>query len=282
VIDAHHHCWQLGQHDCTWPTADLMAIYRDVGLEEFVPLARAAGVTGSILIQSQTSDADTDYLLSLADQNDFIKGVVGWVDLASASAPARIAHLAQHPKLCGLRPMLQAIPADDWILSSHLAPAIEAMITHKLCFDALVTVRHLAPLYLFARRYPQLPLVIDHAAKPDIASASTQAFTSWQASIGRLASLPQVYCKLSGLMTEAGANQGEKELRPYIEQLYLLFGAERLIWGSDWPVLSLAPNKSLADYEVWLKTVLNVLPVISEQEQSAIFGGSSLRFYQFS
>lgn len=279
MIDAHQHCWQIGQHGCCWPTPDLNAIYRDFALEDLAPIAIANGVTGSVLVQTQQSDADTDYLLALAEQSDFIKAVVGWVDLASPDAPERIAQLAQHPKMRGLRPMLQCLPEDDWILRLELEPAIAAMKRHQLSFDALVYTRHLPHLETFARRHPDLPIVIDHAAKPAIIG-NDQPADDWCAALARIAALPSIYCKISGLSTEAGKDQGELALTPYIKYLVDIFGVERLMWGSDWPVMSLAPNKQLATYKNWLNLVDHVLSGYGLTKNENIFIGTSLRFYR--
>lgn len=279
MIDAHQHFWQIGQHDCCWPTPDLGAIYRDFALTDLVPMALANGVTGSVLVQTQQSDADTDYLLALAAQSDFIKAVVGWVDLASPNAPERIAYLASHPKMRGLRPMLQCLPEDDWILRPELESAIATMKRHKLSFDALVYTRHLPHLEIFARRHPDLPIVIDHAAKPAIIG-NDQPADDWCAALARIAALPSIYCKISGLPTEAGRDQGEAELVPYIKYLVGIFGAERLMWGSDWPVIGLAPNKQLATYKNWLNLVDHALSACKITKNENIFTGTSLRFYR--
>jgi L-fuconolactonase len=279
MIDAHQHFWQLDQHDCRWPTSDLTPIYRDFGPEDLLPQAQMAGVTGSVLVQSQESDADTDYLLALAGQSDFIKAVVGWVDLAATTAPARIARLAQLPKLRGLRPMLQCRPEDDWILRPELEPAIAAMKEHKLAFDALVYTRHLPHLELFARRHPDLPIVIDHAAKPAVI-ATDHPMEEWCIAMGRIATLANVYCKISGLPTEAGKDQGTAELLPYIQYLLRIFGAQRLMWGSDWPVIGLAPNKQLCTYKNWLNLVRHALTGYKTSDIESVFIGTSLRFYR--
>jgi L-fuconolactonase len=279
VIDAHQHIWQLGEHDCRWPTPDLVTIYRHFGVEDVIPLARFAGVTGSVLVQSQESDADTDYLLAVAEQSDFVKAVVGWVDLASESAPARISHLAGHPKLRGLRPMLQSLPDDDWILRPELEPAIAAMKLHKLSFDALVYTRHLPHLEQFARCHSDLPIVIDHAAKPAVIATDRPA-DDWRNAIASIARLPNVYCKISGLPTESGKDQGQAELAPYIQYLLKVFGAERLMWGSDWPVIGLAPNKQLSIYKNWLNLVHHALAGCKVSEIESVFIGTSLRFYR--
>ena len=279
MIDSHQHFWQIGEHDCIWPTPDLKAIYRDFGLKDFLPLAQAAGITGSVLVQSQESDADTNYILAVAAQSEFIKAVVGWVDLAAESAPARIAHLAQQPKLRGLRPMLQCLPNDEWILRPELEPAIAAMKAHKLSLDALIYLRHLPHLEMFAKRHPDLPIVIDHAAKPAII-AGDRPSDEWRTAIASIAKLPNIYCKISGLPTEAGKDQGQAELASYIQHLLGVFGAERLMWGSDWPVVGLAPNKYLSIYKNWLNLVHHALTGCKLSEIESVFIGTSLRFYR--
>lgn len=278
VIDSHQHFWRIDQDDCTWPTADLATIYRDFLPVDLAPLAMAAGVTGSVLVQSQPSDLDTDFLLRVADESHVVKAVVGWVDLLSPSAATRIQCVAHHPKMRGLRPMLQNLPDDAWILNPDLEPAIAEMQASSLSFDALVRVRQLPFLRVFAERHPRLPMVIDHGAKPDIAASE---FAFWSAGMAAMAELPQVHCKLSGLLTEANAEQGVDELRPYVVQLYHLFGAERLMWGSDWPVLRLAPNSRYAGYGDWLDLAKQLLPIASASELDPIFGLTAKNFYLF-
>lgn len=281
MIDAHQHCWQIGAHGCTWPTPDLAIIYRDFGVEDLQAEAQPLAIRGSVLVQSQPCDADTDYLLSLAREQDFVKAVVGWVDMAAPDAPARIAYLAEQPKLRSLRPMLQSLPDDNWILRPELVPAVAAMLEHKLCFDALVFPRHLPFLREFAARYPDLPIVIDHAAKPFIAAHDSAQFRTWSAGINALATLPQVYCKVSGVLTEASAEQSDETLQCYVDHLLAAFSAQRLMWGSDWPVVKLAPNRSLAGYTAWFAQARRLLEGLSEAETNAIFVHNACRFYGF-
>jgi L-fuconolactonase len=267
VIDSHMHLWSIGANGCAWPGPDLPAIHRDYTLADAREVAKPAGIEGVVLVQSQPCDEDTDFLLRLAGQDDFVRAVVGWADLLSPSAANRIDALAAHPKLRGLRPMLQGLP-DGWIANSALDPAIAAMIDHDLAFDALVYTRHLGDLRQFAMRHPGLRIVIDHGAKPPIASGEID---EWRKGISALAELPQIHCKLSGLLTEAGDRGDDAALRPYVEHLLESFGPSRLMWGSDWPVLTLA-----GDYVAWLVQARALVGA------EAIFGANAKRFYGWS
>lgn len=269
-IDAHVHCWQIGHHGCTWPPPDLGVLHRDFMFADWQRVADAAGVEAAVVVQSQACNEDTDWLLRWSVDEPRVAGLVGWVDLAARDAPARIAALAAHPKLRGLRPMLQDLPDDDWILRRELVPAIEAMLAHGLRFDALVKPRHLPRLLRFAERWPELPVVIDHAGKPDIAQGARDP---WRADIAALASLPQVCCKLSGLLTEAGDHWHARDLAPYVDHLLATFGPSRLLWGSDWPVVNLG-----SDYRAW-HALASGLPGLHDGAFGAVFGGNAARFY---
>ncbi len=273
-IDAHQHFWQLGRNDCAWPTPDLAPIYRDFGPNDLAPLAARAGIGGTVLVQTQESDRDTDFMLRVADQTDLVKAVVGWVDLKSPHAPARIAALSRHPKMRGLRPMLQILPDDDWIADPALDPAIAAMQAHGLGFDALAFSRHLPFLRRFAERHPALPIVIDHGAKPFIADG---LLDPWRDEMRALAALPNVWCKLSGLVTEAASDWRPEQLVPYVRHLVELFGPDRLMWGSDWPVLELR-----TDYQTWLELAESLSGVSDPAGKAALFGGTARRFYRIS
>lgn len=272
MIDAHQHFWRIGRGDCRWPTPDLAAIHRDYEPDALIALAAPLGVRGSVLIQSQTSDRDTDYLLDLAEAEPFVQGVVGWVDMAAAKAADRITALSARPKLRGLRPMLEDMPRDDWILTAEIEPAIEAMVAHDLRFDALAAPRHLRPLYTFAARRPDLPVVIDHAGKPDIAGG---ALDPWRDDIGALAELPHVFCKLSGLLTLRAPDQDHTALSPYVEHVLRAFGPERLMWGSDWPVVDLR-----GDYSAWLRLARHLLQSLDPEAADQVFGLTAQRFYR--
>lgn len=237
MIDAHFHIWRPARGDYGWLTPALGALYRDVALEDWRREAQPCGVTAGILVQAAPTEAETAFLLQQAAGAGDVLGVVGWVDLLAADAPQRIAALATHPKLRGLRPMLQDIADPDWILQEALAPALRAMQAHGLAFDALVRPVHLPRIAELARRHPGLRIVVDHGAKPAVAQ---RQWEDWQQGLGALAALPQVFCKLSGLWTEAAAGAPVALLDPYIDEIQRLFGPRRMLWGSDWPVLELA------------------------------------------
>ncbi|UVF22055.1 amidohydrolase family protein [Microvirga terrae] len=268
-IDAHQHFWLMRNREGQWPPPELADIHRDFGPQDLEPVLKACGIGGTVLVQSLPTMDDTDFMLDLADRHSFILGVVGWVDLKGSDAARHVARLSAHPRLKSLRPMLQDIADDDWIDDPQLDPAIDAMKKADLRFDALVMPQHLRALTALAKRHPDLPIVIDHGAKPRIATGEIH---SWRGLIADLAALPQVHCKLSGLLTEAAERRGMSTIRPYVDTLLELFGPERLIWGSDWPVLRLAGT-----YEEWLAMCHDLVPV---RHHDAVFGMNAARFYK--
>jgi L-fuconolactonase len=272
LVDAHQHFWRLADRNGMWPPPELGAIYRDFLPGDLAPLLERHGVAKTVLVQSMPNEEDTLFMLDLARHHPFVGGVVGWVDMKAPAAGARIDGLAADPGLKGLRPMLQDLDDERWIDDEALAPAIQAMLRHQLSFDALVLPRHLPALLAFAERYPQLPIVIDHGAKPCIAH---RLLEPWAGDIARLAAMPQVHCKLSGLVTEAGPDCDASRLRPYAEHLLANFGPQRLIWGSDWPVLNLAGN-----YASWIAVCESLLDGLDESDRRAIFGLNARRFYR--
>ena len=276
LIDAHVHFWRIGGPGQSWPDTGWPLIYRDFGLAELMAAVTSApsatiDLQGVVLVQSQPDDRDTDWILEIARNTPLIQAVVGWADFESPDAPARIAELAGRPGLRGLRPMLQSIEDSAWILRRGLEPALQAMVQHGLRFDALIQPRHLPVLLEFARRWPKLPIVIDHGAKPQIASG---AIEPWQAQLAELSLLPNIYCKLSGLRTEQAAGAPAAELEPYIQQLVACFPG-RLMWGSDWPVL-LHARDSYAD---WVECALRYAGVQDEAQLDSLFRGAAREFY---
>lgn len=268
-IDSHQHFWRLADRAGQWPPPGLAAIHRDFAPEDLLPALRAGGVAGTVVVQSLPDLAETQALLALADRHPFILGVVGWADLKAPDAAGAVASLALHPKLRALRPMLQDIEDVRWIDDSALDPAAAAMREHRLCLDALVRPEHLPGLLAFAHRHGDIPIVVDHAAKPDIAAG---ACDGWRRDMAALARHPNVRVKLSGLLTEAGAGAGAATLRPYIQRLVEWFGFDRMLWGSDWPVLLLAGS-----YDAWLSMCLDLIP---EAAHDAVFAANARSFYR--
>lgn len=279
MIDAHFHLWKIAQNGCVWPTSDLRAIYQDFDLDMIQSLAASSGVTAGVLVQSQEDDRDTDYLLALAENSRFIQAVVGWVDMLSPSVVQRISDLKKYRKFKGLRPMLQSLPEDDWILKPELDKTFEAMKNQQLSFDALVKPRHLVHLCELARRHPDLPIVIDHLAKPVIAERLPD---DWCKDMRILAEFSNVHCKISGLVTEANSLQFPGVLSRYIQFLLSIFGPHRLMWGSDWPVIKLAEDNVAMDYSQWLDFSMRALENTSVDDIEHIFTKNTAAFYRIS
>lgn len=271
LIDSHVHFWRIGAPGQTWPDQAWPLIYRDFGYAELTAAAAGTGLQGAVLVQSQPDDRDTDWMLEIARDLPLIQAVVGWVDLEAPNAAQRIAELAARPKLRGLRPMLQSIADTEWILRRELEPALQAMVQQGLRFDALVQPRHLPFLLEFARRWPKLPIVIDHGAKPHIAQGEIEP---WQAQLAELSLLPNIYCKLSGLRTEQAVGAPRSQLAPYIDALVASFPG-RLMWGSDWPVL-LHARDSYAD---WLELTRRYADARDQTHLDALFSGTAREFY---
>ncbi|MBV8575623.1 MAG: amidohydrolase family protein, partial [Acetobacteraceae bacterium] len=205
----------------------------------------------------------------VAARNPVVAGVVGWTNFDAADA--RIDALATEPLLVGLRPMVQDMADDDWLLRDQLAPALKAMARHRLVFDALVRPHHLSRVAVLADRHPDLTIVLDHLGKPDIATGGQDA---WRRDFARLAGRRNVICKLSGLVTEARADWTIADLKPYVDHALSCFGPQRLLWGSDWPVVELAGG-----YTRWRQATETLLRDLAEEERAVIFGETAERVY---
>jgi len=272
IIDAHQHFWRPERGDYGWLTPDIAPLYRDFMPDDLQPHLRQHGIDGTILVQAAPTPTETEFLLDIANKTPFVLGVVGWTDFAAKSAAIDIAKLAKHPKLVGLRPMIQDIADDDWMLRPDLTPAFEAMIQCDLTFDALVLPRHLSKLAQLLSRHPRLRTVIDHGAKPNISGGQ---FDDWANDIAVIAKESGAYCKLSGLLTEAGNDWDITAVAPYVAHLLAHFGPERLVWGSDWPVLTMS-----ASYETWLNVTVSLIP--DERARLAMLGSNAADLYRLS
>ncbi|WP_348982183.1 amidohydrolase family protein [Bosea sp. BK604] len=270
-IDAHQHFWTLARGDYGWLTPALGPIHRDFGPADLAPLLAEQRIDRTILVQAAPTEAETEFMLAVAARTTFVAGVVGWCEFEAPDAAERIARLSADPLLVGLRPMVHDIADPDWLARPDLAPAFAALIAHGLTFDALLRPQHLKPLCVLLARHPTLACVVDHAAKPNLVSGEISA---WRQDISAVATHQQVFCKLSGLATEANEDWTIETLRPVFDHLLASFGPDRLIFGSDWPVLTLR-----AGYARWVGTVEELIADLPEADRAAIMGGNARRFY---
>jgi L-fuconolactonase len=282
LIDAHFHSWQLSRGDYGWLTPELGTIYRDVAVADWQAQAQPLGIRGGVLVQAAPTDAETAYLLALAQANPAVLGVVGWVDFTAVDAVAQIEKLATNHKLKGLRPMLHDLPDPAWIRQPSAQPALAAMAGLGLVFDALIRPVHVPHILAIAQLYPKLSIIIDHCAKPEIDKGTAVAWQPWADGMAALAKLPNVSCKLSGLLTEAGKHPTPAVCNPWIVHVLNVFGVERMMWGSDWPVLELAGDHQTC-YQSWFEhcqAVASSLLSLTAQQKNNIFGNNAKRIYQ--
>lgn len=273
-IDAHLHLWRRARGDYGWLTPALGPLWRDFEAQDAADQLAGNGIDRAVLVQAAPTVAETDHLLAIAAEAPWAAGVVGWADLEAEDAADTIAaKAAAAPALKGLRPMIQDIPDPDWMLRDSLAPGLGAMAQAGLTFDALVLPHHLARLRRFVARYPDLTIVIDHAAKPRPRETD---LAEWRAEMAGIATESAAYCKLSGLATEIGPDWQADEIAPILDHLLETFGPDRLIWGSDWPVLLLAGG-----YGVWLSAARALIEErLSAEEAALVFGINAIAAYR--
>ncbi len=270
-IDSHQHFWRLERGDYGWLSPALEPIYRDYLPADLEPQLARAGIGSTILVQAAPTVAETRYLLELAQQHAFIAGVVGWVDFDKPDAPEIIDALAHDAKLVGLRPMIQDIPDPLWMLSPELGPAFDAMIDHDLVFDALVLPRHLrSPAASLPRNTRSCAWWWTTA--PSRRCVAVISRSGRQASPS-IAASTQAVCKVSGLVTEAGS-ANPAVLAACVDHLVSVFGPQRLMWGSDWPVCEL-----VCSYEEWYQASEMLLVTLAAPEREQIYSGTARETY---
>jgi L-fuconolactonase len=270
IVDSHQHFWRLDRGDYGWLTPALTSIYRDYLPGDLAPQLARAGVGSTIAVQAAPTVAETRFLLQLAREHSFIAGVVGWVDFESPAAVDAVGELASDVNLVGLRPMIQDIPDPEWMLRQEFDPVFEAMIDHGLVFDALVKPQHLPALRELSARYPELRMVLDHAAKPPLATGNIVA---WKRDIAALAEASDIVCKISGLVTEAGKADAPTFVE-CVDHLLEIFGPRRLMWGSDWPVCEL-----VCSYERWQSVSSILINRLSFAEREQIHSAVARKTY---
>lgn len=271
-LDSHQHFWQFDPIRDNWITEEMEVIRHDFLPPDLKPLFDANGIQGCIAVQADQSETETDFLLALAEEYDFIKGVVGWVDLCSPKIHERLEYYSQFPKLKGFRHILQAEPV-EFMLKAEFQRGILALKNFGFTYDILIYPRHLPVTPQFIRNLDNQAFVIDHLAKPDIKNG---LFLNWEAEMKQIASFDNVYCKLSGMITEADLKNWKKEdIFPYMDKVFDFFGAERLMFGSDWPVCKLA-----GEYDAVCGLVEEYLSKLSIREQELVWGKNAEQFYK--
>lgn len=272
-IDAHHHVWDLSVRDQPW-TAESPALRRDFTLDELLPQFLASGVRGGVLVQTVASADETPEMLALAESAAEVVGVVGWVDLAAADVADRLSALSQCPGgswLVGVRHQVQAEHDPSWLLRPEVLRGLRAVAEAGLAYDLVVRSDQIEMSDLAARQLPELHFVLDHGGKPPIAAGGLDP---WRKQVSELALRENVAVKLSGLLTEAGADAGAETLRPYSDHLLDAFGTRRTMFGSDWPVSTLR-----ADYSHVVSMTAALLSELSQQEQAEVFGATAAAWY---
>jgi len=270
IVDAHQHFWDPQLAEYPWMTDDVAALQRPFAPDDLQPLLRAHGVAGTVVVQARGSLDETAALLATAEQAPFVLGVVGWIDLTASGAADTLAGFGD--RLVGIRHQVHDEPDARWLLRDDVQRGLAAVGAAGLAYDLLVRARELPAALETARRQPELRLVLDHLAKPPLASGELD---EWAEGVEALSRLPNVTCKLSGLVTEAAPGRPADELVSCLRRALDWFGAERCMFGSDWPVCLLA-----ADYGTVLGLVTAALSAASESERAAVLGRTAIEAYR--
>ncbi|MEM9341545.1 MAG: amidohydrolase family protein [Pseudomonadota bacterium] len=273
-IDAHQHYWNPARGDYDWMPMDNAILARPYAPRDLAPHLDAHDISETVLVQAAATVEETEYMLGIADTSYTVAGVVGWIDFEDPADARHLERLAQHPKFLGVRPMIQDIPDDDWMLRDDVQWAYAALVENDLTFDALGFPRHLENFLTLLKKHPKMRVVIDHCMKPQIRSHSAESFDHWAKGMERLASETSAFCKFSGLVTESDGWSLEA-MRPYADHLLDVFGVERLMWGSDWPVCRLE-----ASYDDWFSAARQLTSHLTDTDQDRIFGGTAAAFYR--
>lgn len=270
-IDAHQHFWKYDKEKHAWIEDSMSVLQQDFMPPDLKTHLDEQKIEGSVAVQADQSERETDFLLSLADQYSYIAGVVGWLDIRSSGIGKALEKYTSYEKLKGLRHIVQDEP-DDFLLQSNFCRGISLLKEHNLTYDILIYEHQLPAAVQFVEKFPDQPFVLDHMAKPRIKEGEIE---NWKQGIKELAQHPKVYCKLSGMVTEADWNGWQKkDFKPYLDVIFETFGADRLMFGSDWPVCTLA-----ADYSEVYSIIHEYISSYSAEKQEMILGGTAQQFY---
>ena len=271
-IDTHQHFWRYNAREYDWMDPGKEMLRKDHLPEDLAPLLKAPGIDGTVAVQARQSVEESYWLLELADRNPIIFGVVGWVDLRSPRVDEDLAILARHPKFCGVRHVVQDEPDDQFLLGDDFMRGIGRIARHGLKYDLLLYPRQLPAAVRLVERFHDQPFILDHISKPFIKDHKMEP---WAADIRRLAAMPNVACKISGMVTEADwKNWKPADFAPYLDIVLESFGTKRLMVGSDWPVCTLA-----GDYASVMKLAGDYISKLSRDEQEAVWSGNARRWY---
>ena len=271
-IDSHQHFWKYHPVKDAWISDEMKVIQRDFLPEDLAPLLQENSIDGSIAVQADQSENETLFLLELAKDNDFIKGVVGWVDLKSPDLKSRLDYFSQFKKLKGFRHIVQAETEVNFLLNENFCRGIALLEAYNFTYDFLILPKHLTVALEFVQRFPYQKFIIDHLAKPNF---KNKEFSVWEKGIREIAKCENVYCKVSGLVTEADwDNWSETDFKYCLDVVTEAFGIDRLLFGSDWPVCLLAGN-----YNQILEIVSNYFCNYSITEQEQFWSGNAIHFY---
>jgi L-fuconolactonase len=273
-IDSHQHYWKVSRGDYHWMTPEVPVLYRDYLPADLRPILLQHKIDKTILVQAAQTVAETEFLLDLAEHEPSIAGVVGWLDMDAPAFAVQFEQFRKKPKFIGLRPMLQDIPDDRWILRPQVLHSLHCVADSDFPFEFLTYQRHLPFVFEAMQQVQGLRAVIDHISKPEIRARRLEPWQSW---IARLSELPNLFCKLSGMITEADHHAWTiGDLRPYIEHVVQCFGFDRLMFGSDWPVCLLAGS-----YDRVIEALQEVLASrLNDETAQKLFGENAVRFYK--
>jgi L-fuconolactonase len=271
-IDAHQHFWIFDSVRDSWINDEMLAIKRDFSPADLLPFLQQNGIDGCVAVQASQTDEETIFLLDHAAANPFIQGVVGWVDLKAADLEERLQHYKQYPKLKGFRHVLQSEPDKQYMLQPAFQQGIAALQKHGYTYDILIFPEHLPFASTLAGNFPGQKFVLDHLAKPPI---KDKKISEWRKDLEKLSQHPNVSCKISGMLTEADwANWKVEDFTPYLDVVFHAFGANRVMFGSDWPVCLLAGG-----YEATMEIIQNYTSQLSVTEQDLFWEGNAISFY---
>lgn len=279
-IDAHQHFWSIKRpNDYGFLVPAAGVLYNEYGPEDLKPVLDAAGIDYTVLVQAAETEDETNWLLDLVEEVEYVAGVVGWIDFDTDSGMFRkkLEHFRKNEKFIGLRPMLQDLSDDRFILRPRVVENLKIVASLDFPFDILIYPKHLPHIHEMLKTVPGLRAVIDHVAKPEIRNAKIEPWLSWMQKISQF---PNVWCKLSGMVTEADHhNWKQREFEPYIKEVAQLFGPDRLMFGSDWPVCLQAATYTQV-FQLLTKALEKLPERLNGEQWEAIFGVNASRFYK--